>query len=81
VTVPSTARGSGAAQELPVASPTRPVVLGLVAAPGAPADLARWLGDELARALGERHPEVTWEVRPVVHLNGRVPSGRSTMGA
>jgi hypothetical protein len=42
------------------------VVLGLVAAPGAPADVAGWLGDELARDLTDRHPEVSWEVRPVV---------------
>jgi hypothetical protein len=42
VTIRSTARASGAEQELPVASRTRPVVvLGLVAASGAPADLAR----------------------------------------
>ena len=67
MTPPVTARSGGPAQELPPASPTPPVVvLGLVAAPGAPADLARWLGDELARRLGERHPQVTWEVRPVV---------------
>jgi hypothetical protein len=46
---------------------SRPVVvLGLVAAPGAPADLAGWLGGELARELTERHPQVTWEVQPVV---------------
>jgi hypothetical protein len=42
------------------------VVLGLVAAPGAPADVADWLGDELVRDLTDRHPEVSWEVRPVV---------------
>ena len=67
MTTASTARGSEPGRELPVASPTRPVVvLGLVAAPGAPADLARWLGDELARALGERHPQVIWDVQPVV---------------
>ena len=42
------------------------VVLGLVAAPGAPAGVAGWLGGELTRALAARHPEVCWEIRPVV---------------
>jgi hypothetical protein len=42
------------------------VVLGLVAAPGAPAEVAGWLGGELARELTVRHPEVSWDIRPVV---------------
>ncbi|WP_254920658.1 hypothetical protein [Blastococcus mobilis] len=42
------------------------VVLGLVAAPGAPADVAGWLAGALTRDLSARHPEVSWEVRPVV---------------
>ncbi|TFV68248.1 UNVERIFIED_ORG: hypothetical protein E4P37_00750 [Bacillus sp. AZ43] len=47
--------------------PTAPVlVLGLVTAPGAPADLAGRLGPELARELAARHPEVSWDVRTVV---------------
>ncbi|MGY1804271.1 hypothetical protein ACI78T_13425 [Blastococcus sp. SYSU D00922] len=42
------------------------VVLGLVAAPGSPADVAGWLAGELARELADRHPQVAWDVRPVV---------------
>jgi hypothetical protein len=45
---------------------TAVVVLGLVAAPGAPADVAGWLGGELTRELADRHPEVSWDVRTVV---------------
>ncbi|WP_232796978.1 hypothetical protein [Blastococcus atacamensis] len=38
------------------------VVVGLVAAPGAPAQLAQGLATDLAAELGHRHPEVTWQV-------------------
>ncbi|TYP86810.1 hypothetical protein [Blastococcus xanthinilyticus] len=41
------------------------VVVGLVAAPGAPAELAAGLATELAAELTARHPEVGWQV-PVV---------------
>jgi len=43
-----------------------PVVqVGLVAAPGAPAELAGWLAGELGTALASAHPQVRWEVRAV----------------
>ena len=41
------------------------VVVGLVAAPGAAADVADELAADLAGALRERHPEVAWDVRVV----------------
>ncbi|WP_240619600.1 hypothetical protein [Blastococcus sp. TF02-8] len=41
------------------------VVVGLVAAPGAPAELAQGLAGELVSELGNRHPEVTWQVQTV----------------
>ncbi|MFW3168783.1 hypothetical protein [Geodermatophilus sp. CPCC 206100] len=41
------------------------VVVGLVAAPGAASDLARWLTGELGRRLAADHPEVAWDVRCV----------------
>ncbi|RBY89432.1 hypothetical protein [Blastococcus sp. TF02A-30] len=41
------------------------IVVGLVAAPGAPAQLAAEVRDDLARELGARHPEVTWQVTVV----------------
>jgi hypothetical protein len=44
------------------AEPTPVVVLGLVAAPGAPAQLAAGLRDDLLDALSARHPEVSWDV-------------------
>lgn len=47
----------------PGAAPT--VVVGLVAAPGAAAELARGVAGDLAAELSARHPEVTWQV-PVV---------------
>ncbi len=43
-----------------------PVVqVGLVAAPGAPAELADWLAHELGGELAAEHPQVRWEVRAV----------------
>ncbi len=43
-----------------------PVVqVGLVAAPGAPAELAGWLAGELGTELAAAHPQVRWEVRAV----------------
>ncbi len=43
-----------------------PVVeVGLVAAPGAPAELAGWLAGELGGELAAAHPQVRWEVRAV----------------
>lgn len=43
-----------------------PVVqVGLVAAPGAPAELAGWLAGELRAELSAAHPEVRWAVRAV----------------
>ncbi|SOE01390.1 hypothetical protein [Blastococcus haudaquaticus] len=54
-------------QQQPEAEPSPVVVvLGLVAAPGAPADVAASLSGELTQALAARHPDVTWDVRPVV---------------
>jgi hypothetical protein len=48
------------------ASATAPdVVLGLVAAPGAAAEVAGDLAGDLAGALRERHPDVVWDVRVV----------------
>ncbi|WP_448642714.1 hypothetical protein [Geodermatophilus sp. URMC 63] len=41
------------------------VVLGLVAAPGAAAEVAGDLAGDLAGALRERHPDVVWDVRVV----------------
>ncbi len=41
------------------------VVVGLVAAPGAAAELAATLCDDLAAALSAQHPEVAWRVRAV----------------
>ena len=41
------------------------VVLGLVAAPGAAAEVAADLAADLAAALRERHPDVVWDVRVV----------------
>ena len=41
------------------------VVLGLLAAPGAPAEVAADLAADLAAALRERHPDVVWDVRVV----------------
>ncbi|MGY1813727.1 hypothetical protein [Blastococcus sp. SYSU D00820] len=58
-----TPRRSGGAGPDEVALPD--VVVGLVAAPGAPAELARWLAGELERELGAEHPEVRWDVRCV----------------
>jgi hypothetical protein len=52
--------------QLPGTATAPVVVLGLVAAPGTPADVAGRLGGELVRALADRHPEVSWEVRPLV---------------
>ncbi|WP_345770560.1 hypothetical protein [Blastococcus saxobsidens] len=44
----------------------QPVLLvGLVAAPGAAAELAKGLAGELAAELGTRHPEVGWRVETV----------------
>ena len=40
----------------------RPVVIGVLAAPGLPHDLGRSLGDGLPDALRERHEEVDWKV-------------------
>ena len=43
-----------------------PVVqVGLVAAPGSPAELAGWLAGELGTELAAAHPQVRWEVRAV----------------
>ena len=41
------------------------VVVGLVTAPGTPAELGRWLAGELQRELAVQHAEVSWEVRMV----------------
>ncbi len=41
------------------------VVVGLVAAPGAAAELADGLCDDLAAELSTQHPEVAWQVRAV----------------
>jgi hypothetical protein len=41
------------------------VVVGLVAAPGAAAELAAGLCDDLAAELSVQHPEVAWQVRAV----------------
>ncbi|MGY1786628.1 hypothetical protein [Geodermatophilus sp. SYSU D00698] len=41
------------------------VVVGLVAAPGAPVEVAGELAGDLAGALRERHPDVAWDVRVV----------------
>ncbi|SNS53331.1 hypothetical protein SAMN04488107_2903 [Geodermatophilus saharensis] len=41
------------------------VVVGLVAAPGVPAEVADELGPDLAAALRGEHPEVAWDVRVV----------------
>ncbi|MGY1683018.1 hypothetical protein [Geodermatophilus sp. SYSU D01176] len=41
------------------------VQVGLVAAPGTPAELAGWLAGELGGALAASHPEVRWAVRAV----------------
>jgi hypothetical protein len=41
------------------------VVVGLVAAPGAAAEVADELAADLAGALHERHPEVAWDLRVV----------------
>ncbi len=41
------------------------VVVGLVAAPGAAADLAAALCDDLAAELATQHPDVAWRVRAV----------------
>ncbi|MGY2065470.1 hypothetical protein [Blastococcus sp. SYSU DS0619] len=50
----------------PVADGAAPaVVVGLVAAPGTPAELAQGVAADLAAELAARHPEVTWQV-PVV---------------
>lgn len=62
------------AEHVADAGATPVLVLGLVAAPGAPADVAAWLGDELTRALAGRHPEVSWEVRTVVDGLVRPPA-------
>ena len=51
------------AQDPVAASPD--VVLGLVAAPGAPAEVAGDLAADLAGALHERYPDVAWDVRVV----------------
>ena len=49
-----------------VSQAAAPVVqLGLVAAPGAPAELAGWLAGELGGELAAAHPQVRWEVRAV----------------
>lgn len=57
MTVPSGPEGADPAEPL--------VVVGLVAAPGAPTELGRWLAGELTRELTARHPEVAWQVRTV----------------
>ena len=41
------------------------VQVGLVAAPGAPAELADWLAEQLGGELAAAHPQVRWEVRAV----------------
>ena len=41
------------------------VVVGLVSAPGAPAETAGELAADLTAALRERHPDVTWDLRVV----------------
>ncbi|SEO76116.1 hypothetical protein [Trujillonella endophytica] len=48
-----------------VAAPLPDVVVGLVAAPGAAAELAGRLAPELAAELAAQHPEVRWDVRAV----------------
>jgi uncharacterized membrane protein len=56
----------GVDERSPVAQAAPPVVVvGLVAAPGAPAELAQALAGELAAELSARHPEVTWQVPTV----------------
>ena len=47
-------------------APAPDVVVGLLAAPGAPAELARRLAVDLAGALAARHCEVSWSVPVVV---------------
>jgi hypothetical protein len=41
------------------------IAVGLVAAPGAPADVARWLTGELSARLAAEHGEVGWRLHPV----------------
>jgi hypothetical protein len=49
-----------------VSQAVAPVVqVGLVAAPGAPAELAGWLAGQLGSELAAAHPQVRWEVRAV----------------
>ncbi len=56
---------TAAAGEAPVPGARPDVVVGLVAAPGAPAEVASELAADLAADLRERHPEVAWDVRLV----------------
>ena len=50
-----------------------PIVVGLIAAPGAPARVAAQVRDELAGDLARRYPEVRWRV-PIVQ-DGLVEPG------
>jgi hypothetical protein len=61
-------------ERAPVPASTPVLVLGLVAAPGAPADVAAGLEGALTDALAARHPEVSWEVRTVVDGLVRPPA-------
>jgi hypothetical protein len=66
-TAPATGRSRAREEDgAAVADAARPdVVVGLVAAPGAAADLAGWLTGELGRQLAAEHAEVCWDVRCV----------------
>ena len=54
-----------------------PVVVGLVAAPGAAARLTTGLCDDLAAELAVQHPEVAWQVRAVEDGLVQPPAARS----